>query len=172
MELSKYVACICEGASEETIIKILLDANKLKFTYDDLIDNDIIRCRSAQKFEERYLRKRFSGEITILRVLDSRRENFKLSKAYEKKIKVINIITAPEIEMLVILNEKQYENFKRSGKKPSDYCKSDLHYHDVKSKSFLTDYFSDVNVLISAIREYRKKAQNRPGEFALTDILK
>jgi len=81
-------------------------------------------------------------------------------------------LTLPGIEMLVILNEKQYENFKRSGKKPSDYCKSDLHYHDVKSKSFLTDYFSDVNVLISAIREYRKKAQNRPGEFALTDILK
>ena len=172
MNLSKYVACICEGSAERAIIKLLLDENRLIFTWDNLLDGEILRCRNAKKFEEQHLRKGFTGTITVLRILDSRREKFKLSKAYASKIDVVNVITAPEIEMLVILNEKQYENFKRSGKKPSDYCKSDLHYHDVKSKSFLTDYFSDVNVLISAIREYRKKAQNRPGEFALTDILK
>lgn len=39
---------------------------------------------------------------------------------------VINVITAPEIEMLIIFNEDKYKEFKKSGKKPSDFCKEDL----------------------------------------------
>ena len=49
----------------------------------------------AQKFEERYLRKGFDSQISIVRILDSRREDFRLSKAYAQKIDVVNIITAP-----------------------------------------------------------------------------
>lgn len=52
MNLAKYKACICEGA----------------------------------------------GEAAIIRILDSRRENFRLSKAYAHKVDVINIITAPELK--------------------------------------------------------------------------
>ena len=55
--------------------------------------------------------------------LDSRREDFHLSKAYEHKVDVINVITAPEIEMLIIHNEKAYDRFKNREKKPSEFCK-------------------------------------------------
>lgn len=89
MELSKYVACICEGAAEQAVIEMLLDEDKLIFKYDDLLEGEVIRCRSAESFETQYLRKGFDGKITILRILDSRRENFKLSKAYLHKIKQI-----------------------------------------------------------------------------------
>lgn len=34
---------------------------------------------------------------------------------------VINVITAPEIEMLIIFNEDRYKEFKKSGKKPSSF---------------------------------------------------
>ena len=37
---------------------------------------------------------------TVFKMLDSRRENFRLSKAYADKVKVINVITVPEIETL------------------------------------------------------------------------
>ena len=80
MELSKYVACICEGGVEETIIDLLLKDNRLIFAYDNLLDGEILHCRKAKNFEERYLRKGFSEQITVLRVLDSRREKFILSK--------------------------------------------------------------------------------------------
>ena len=103
MEFSKYIACICEGAAERVILDLLLDNDKLKFTRDDLLEEELLRCRSPKKFEEQYLRKGFTEQITILRILDSRRENFNLSKAYIHKIKVINVITAPEIEMLIIV---------------------------------------------------------------------
>ncbi len=110
MQFTKYVACICEGAAEQAIIELLLDADKLTFTYDNLLEGEVIRCRNAKNFEQRYLRKSFTDKITVLRILDSRRENIQLSKAYEPKIKVVNVITAPEIEMLVIINEDKYTN--------------------------------------------------------------
>ena len=102
MNLTKYVACICEGSAEQAIIELLLDNDKLIFTYDDMLEGEVIRCRSARNFEKQYLRKGFTEKITVLRILDSRREQFNLSKAYVDKIEVINVITAPEIEMLII----------------------------------------------------------------------
>lgn len=102
-----------------------------------MIDESVIRCRSAKRFEGRYLRKRFDNQISVVRILDSRREEFRLSKEYAHKIDGINVITAPEIEMLIILNEGAYERFKRSGKKPSDFCKIELRMHDIKSYDFV-----------------------------------
>ena len=117
-ELGTYVACIAEGSAEMAIIDILLDHQLLIFERGKMIDEKVLRCRSADAFEKRYLRKGFDGKITVFRILDSRRENFRLSKAYQHKIDVINIITAPEIEMLIILNEDRYADLsRRQGKK-------------------------------------------------------
>jgi len=96
-DIGKYVACIAEGSAEAAIIDILLDNDLLIFNREMLIDEKVIRCRNASTFESRYLRKDFNGKITIFRILDSRRENFKLSKAYKHQVDVVNIITAPEI---------------------------------------------------------------------------
>ncbi|MBQ2881878.1 MAG: hypothetical protein IJE40_06380 [Clostridia bacterium] len=172
MELTKYVACICEGSAEKAIMDLLLDADKLIFNRSDLLEGELLCCRSAKNFEEQYLRKGFTEKITVLRILDSRREKFKLSKAYEYKIEVINVITAPEIEMLVIFNECKYAEYKKSGKKPSDFCKMDLKYPNVKNLDFVKHYFSDVEVLISAIREYRRLSNIPKNEYTLSDILK
>lgn len=108
----------------------------------------------------------------MIRILDSRREDFRLSKAYEHKVDVINVITAPEIEMLIIHSEGAYDKFKRSGKKPSEFCKTDLRMHDVKSYDFVKDYFSNPQTLISAIKEYRRTANIPKGEYSLSDLLK
>ncbi|MFI3215020.1 MAG: hypothetical protein R3Y24_17060 [Eubacteriales bacterium] len=62
------------------------------------------------------MRKRFKSNITVYRILDSRKENFKLGKLYKDKVDVINVITAPEIEMLIIHNENKYDEFKKSRK--------------------------------------------------------
>lgn len=172
MELSKYIACICEGTAERVIIDLLLDNDKLIFSREDLLEHEIIRCRNAKKFEEQYLRKGFTEKITVLRILDSRKESFKLSKPYEHKIKVINVITAPEIEMLVIFNEDKYNEYKRSGKKPSDFCKSDLKIPKVKNYDFIKQYFSNIDSLITAIREYRRVSDIPKNEYGLFDILK
>lgn len=172
MELSKYKACICEGAAEAAIIDILVDNELLIFSRSEMLDERVIRCRSAKRFEERYLRKGFDNQISVVRILDSRREEFRLSKAYAHKIDVVNVVTAPEIEMLIIHNEGVYERFKRSGKKPSDFCKIDLRMHDVKSYDFVKAYFNDPEILVKAIKEYRRTANIPNGEYTLLDLLK
>ena len=172
MELAKYKACICEGSAETAIIDILLDHNLTLFTREEMLEEEVIRCRSGKNFEERYLRKGFSGKVSVIRILDSRRENFKLSKAYEHKVDVINVITAPEIEMLIIFNEGKYKEYKKSGKKPSDYCKINLKYPDVKNKVFIRNYFADVSLLVSAIIEYKRVSNVQPDEITLADLLK
>lgn len=137
-----------------------------------MLDEKVIRCRGAKTFEERYLRKDFSEKISVIRILDSRRENFKISRAYEHRIDVINVVTAPEIEMLVILNEAKYDEFKKSGQKPSEFCKSSLKLPGIKSYFEMKKYFSDVEVLLSAIKEYDRISKRRRNEYTLLDIMK
>ena len=172
MELAKYKACICEGSAENAIMDILLDNELLIFTREEMLEAEILRCRDGRRFEEKYLRKGFLDKISVIRILDSRRENFKLSKAYENKVDVINVITAPEIEMLIILNEDKYKEFKKSGKKPSDFCKEDLKMTSVKSYSFVKDYFSDPDILLVAIKRYHEISKIRKDEYTLLDLLK
>ena len=143
----------------------------LIFRREELIEQELLSCRGAKAFEERYLRKSFDAKISVIRILDSRKEKFKLSKPYENKIDVVNIITAPEIEILMILNEGKYQDFKKSKLKPSDFCKQVLKMHQVKNYDFVYDYFSDANNLVSILRRYKKLPNVPDGELSLTDLL-
>lgn len=172
MELAKYKACICEGAAEQAIMDLLLDHDLLIFGRDEMIEEEVIRCREGKKFEQKYLRKGFDDKISVIRILDSRRENFKISKAYQHKIDVINVITAPEIEMLIVFAEDQYKEFKKSGKKPSDFCKENLRMLGVKAYEYVYNYFFDVNLLVEAIKKYHAISKIQKGEFTLLDLLK
>ena len=61
-----------------------------------MLEESVIRCRDGKKFEQKYFRKGLAEKISVIRILDSRREKFKIGKAYEHKIDVINVIAAPE----------------------------------------------------------------------------
>lgn len=172
MELAKLKACICEGGAERAIIDILLDNDLLIFQRNELLDETVLRCRSGKEFESKYLRKGFSEKISVIRVLDSRRENFKLGKAYEHKVDVVNVITAPEIEMLIILSENKYKDFKKSRKKPSKFCKENLRLSNVKTYQFVTEYFTNTETLLSSIKMYNEVSKGRKGEYTLLDLLK
>jgi hypothetical protein len=50
MKLAKYKACICEGAAEAAIMDILVDNELLIFSRNEMLDESVIRCRSAQRF--------------------------------------------------------------------------------------------------------------------------
>lgn len=175
IELSPIVACICEGGAEAAIIDMLVENNLLIFTRDQMLNEDIIRCRNGKEFEQRYLRKGFESKITILRILDSHTERFRLSPAYEHKVDVIKVVTSPEIEMLLILGEGKYNDYikKASAISPSTFCKQELKMNgNIKSQKFIRDYFSNINVLINTIREYKRVKMLKRGEIYLADLLK
>ena len=146
MELAKYKACICEGSAENAIMDILLDNDLLIFTREEMLEEEVIRCRDGKRFEEKYLRKGFLEKISVIRILDSR--------------------------LLIIFNEDKYKEFKKSGKKPSDFCKEDLKMTSVKSYRFVKDYFSDSDILLAAIKKYHEISKIRKGEYTLLDLLK
>ncbi len=171
-EFDGYLACICEGKAEKAIMEILLDNNLLKFNKDMLLEGKVLSCRKAKDFEETYLNKGFKKQITVLRILDSKNEEFKLSKVYQNKVAVINIITAPEIEMLIIHAENKLDEFNKvkSKMKPSDFCKNKLGLKNVKSYDFVKDYFYDTTILLKAIRTHKSKSDSK-GIITLSDLL-
>jgi hypothetical protein len=167
-----YVACICEGSCERAILDLLLDHHKLVFDREQMLEHKLLRCRSAREFEDRHLSFEHTSPINVLRVLDSRREQFRLRKPYITQVKIFNVITAPEIEMLVIIAEGKVHDFRKSGIKPSAFCKGALGFRQVKNYDFVNQYFADVDQLISCIKEYRRISRIQNGEYTLCDLLK
>lgn len=164
------VAILCEGAFEQAVMEILLENDKLIFSRNDLWYGEILRCRSAKNFQSDYLGKSAPQTLTVYRILDSKKENFKLSGPYRKRVSVVNIITAPEIEMLVILALDQYQQYSHKKKKPSDFVKEDLKLPEVKSYRFVKNFFSDVNLLINSIEKYHQNRKKH--ESTLYDLIK
>lgn len=84
-------------------------------------------------------------------------------------------MTAPETEILVIIDQRKYEDFQKykSKKKPSEYCKERLKIDYKKSYKFIYTYFSaKPEALVRAIQEYRRISKNNNGELTLADLLK
>lgn len=170
---SSLIACICEGGAETAIVDILLDNDLLIFNREQLIEESVIPRISVKAFEKRYLRMAYDQKILVLRVIDSRSERFMLSQAYRCQVDVINVITAPEIEMLIIASKHKYDDYARSGiKKPSDYCKCVLGIKNVKSPVYIKKYFGDPTFLINSIKEYHRVHKQKNNEASLYDLIK
>ena len=68
----------------------------------------------AKEFCDKYMGKDYGSKIALFRILDSKREKFNLRtakyrKIFEEKIEVTNVITPPEIELLIIVSEEKNE---------------------------------------------------------------
>jgi len=47
----------------------------------------------------------------------------------------------------------------------SEFCKSDLGFHSVKSKEFITKFFRDTDTLTDVIKEYHQRSKIPKGEY-------
>lgn len=56
--------------------------------------------------------------------------------------------------------------------KPSEYCKAQLGYKNIKSPDFIEGYFMNIDRLVSAFYEYKRVSDVRKGEYSLVDLLK
>lgn len=168
------VAIIAEGNTEQAIFDVLIKHNAIKYSSDELLQEEIIRCRSGKSFAKKYLNKSIGKKVLIYRVLDSRKENFKLPPAYKEKVSnIINLYTHPEIEILFILYHGDYQKFKnqKGTIKASTFVKEN--YHDLTSVkayddnfSFWDEHFSD---LIKALKLY--KSYNSNNDHCIADLL-
>ena len=121
MAMNNLIALLAERSAEQAILDVLLDHHALKFSRVDLLQEEVLRVRSARSFTKQYLNKALPGQLLVYRVLDSRKENFNLPKVYQKKIMTVeNFYTRPEIEILRIIYHGDYKRFKNHGGKASD----------------------------------------------------
>lgn len=115
LDPSDYVYFLMvEGGAEEAIVSLLLENQILIFKPEDLFQERILRRVSARKFEEQYLKSSFGKKKGILiRVIDSKTEGFKLSRYNKDRVRVVDVLTRPEIEILMIHREGKFEDYQR-----------------------------------------------------------
>lgn len=150
---------------------MLREADRFVFPRENVID--ITRVRTARGIEDAFLNVEYDWPVTILRILDSRSEKFRLGNLYRERYRVVSAYTRPEIEMLAIIREDRYRDYMKvkGSRKPSVYCKDDLRMKDIKSQRFFERYW-DVDTLCDAIREYRRLSNLAKDEVCLADLLR
>ena len=159
----KLILCLCEGNAEFDIVNKLLDSNMLVFSCKNLIDGKVHLRQSVSCIEDKYLSYDFEGKrVVILRIIDSKKEQFNLSRSFQGRFDIINIITSPEIETLIILDKGDYTDFLKvkSFTKPSIFCKEQYGMKNIKCKSFMEVYFHNTDQLLKAIKSYSEQAQS------------
>lgn len=80
--------------------------------------------------------------------------------------------TRDEIEMLMIIREGHFRQFKKWKGKPSEYCKTELGYgKKVKSEKFLREYWQDPRTVQRALLEYQRVHKFERNEQSIFDLL-
>jgi len=176
---NKSIVCCCEGTAEREILSMLMEADRLIFGLNDLLDKQFDRKRSWEYVKDKYLGMRHERQIVILRVMDRNTESFKIEKQYRHICGNYDVCTMPEIEILIIIAENLWQKFQeRSNRKQkaSEFCKEHLRSDkNIKSQEFDREYFSDIDVLENAIKRYsayHKNDRKKENEYELVDLLK
>lgn len=99
----------CEGTAEQVAVDILLEADALVFSEADVVD--VTRLRKASDIQDSYLNLDYDWPVCIVRVLDSRKERFKLGNLYAGRFPVVSYVTHPEIEVLAIIREGSWRRW-------------------------------------------------------------
>lgn len=173
-----YVACICEGSSELTIINLLLEKECLIFSEDNLLNKSIMPpkyFRNSAKFSSQYLTMDYhSGRLFVFLIQDRKGITYRIKKPYSDKIEgPYYFVTAPEIEMLMIHSLNAYNDYKKkSNISPSEYLCNRLKIKEasLKSHDFIKDFYGEHD-LKAAIITHKSKSKKTKGNLFLADLL-
>lgn len=159
----------CEGTAEQIAVEILLDADALVFSRRNIVS--VTRLRKAVDIQAEFLNYDYDWPVCVIRVLDSRKERFKLGNLYENRFPVFSYVTHPEMEVLAIIREGMWSRWHDCHVKPSDFCKQELGLREIKRAEFLKKYW-DAGSLVAAAREYRRLSKVPKGELCLADLIR
>lgn len=175
----KYLM-MCEGRNEKAIMNLLLDANKLKITRDDLIELTPFNVRQLSNPTIISMLKNYNKEVAILRVGDSQRDKLIIPNELKDIVspnRIYKYCTLPEIEILLIINEGLYNEFLKSNDKPKEFAKKHIVYNKTKynqSSEFFVDYYRGKRIhnLIDNLKKYKHLKKHNKNDLYLVDLLK
>jgi hypothetical protein len=176
-----YMYIVCEGTNEEEVINWILENNF--FVIDSFkVNTDYSRARSKKSSEEmvhEITQYDYDGKVAVLYVHDSAKEKWHglINRACNNEllnshIDVIDIITAPEIEVLYIYsNDELLKKWNKGSKvKPSIFCKQYLKCNDIKNKGKFLEKFPSFEIFVSACKKY--KSCNKKNSLTIYDLIK
>ena len=176
----KYLV-MCEGPNELEIVRLLLAANKLKFTVDDLLNLVPYHARQiTSSVAVKNALLLYPGDVNVLRIGDKLNDELKIPKDYKDQIKSVSkYCTKPELEMLLIISENKEREFEKvkSHISPKSFSKEHIVYNRHRydnSTVFYREYYSNrIDLLVESIRKYKQhKGKHGHGEGYLADLLK
>ncbi len=175
----KYLM-MCEGRNEKAIMNLLLDANKLKITRDDLIELTPFNVRQLSNPTIISMLKNYNKEVAILRVGDSQRDKLIIPNELKDIVspnRIYKYCTLPEIEILLIINEGLYNEFLKSNDKPKEFAKKHIVYNKTKYNQlseFFVDYYGGKRIhnLIDNLKKYKHLKKHNKNDLYLVDLLK
>ncbi len=172
---------MCEGPNEKEIIDILLEHDRLIFTADDLLGLVPYHARQIKSSGQvKAALNLYTGQVKVLRIGDTQSEKLTIPTEYKHKIiEEAKYCTKPELEILLIISEGLYDEYDKvkTKIKPKDFAKQHIKLGKKRynnSTQFYRDYYgNDVDLLVNAIRAYRKKkGSHKKNELYLADLLK
>jgi hypothetical protein len=176
------ILLMCEGQNEEVLLNILLNAEALNFTRDDLIGRRPYPIRQLSNPTIKTELKHYGAPVKVYRVGDKQNDKLTIPRDLKNivsKDEIYKYCTKPELEMLLILNEgleREYEKVK-SSESPKSFAKKNIKYNGRKydqSSDFLDSYYGGNNTqnLIDNIKKYKTyKRQHEKDELYLADLL-
>lgn len=176
------ILIMCEGPNELAIIKLLLENNKFKFTYDDLVTLTPFHARQlTSSTAVKTALNIYQGKFVIYRIGDTLTDKLQIPREYANRITTVEkYCTKPELEMLLIISEGLEKEFNKvkSTISPKDFAKTHIKCNRKKynnSTAFYVDYYGDnIETLVSAITKYKQshRGAHKNGELYLSDLLK
>lgn len=173
------ILIMCEGSNELQIINMLLDAGKLRFTRDDLLDLRPFQARQLTSSHIKPALDAYHGELEIFRIGDKMSDKLKVPKEYSNIVNIQKFCTLPELEMLLIIAEGLFSEYQKvkSTQGPKKFCKNNIIFNRQRydnSSSFYEKYFSGrIDLLIEAIKQYyHLHHTHKRDEGYLADLLK
>lgn len=172
------ILIMCEGSNELQIINMLLDAGKLCFTKDDLLDLRPFQARQLTSSHIKPALDAYHGELVIYRIGDKLTDNLKIPKEYSNIVNIQKFCTLPELEMLLIIAEGLFNEYQKvkSTQSPKKFCKNNIVFNRQRydnSSAFYEKYFSErIDLLVDAIKQYRHLHHTHTKEEGyLSDLL-
>lgn len=157
----------CEGQSEVYLLKSLIKRGHLNFGLDLILDEPI-KLRQLDKIAAIIHSINVEEEIIIYRVGDTLKDELNLDdfKLRENKIKQYKICTKTELEILVIIDNGWYQDYRKNYKNitPKAFLKQRMPKYEPES------YF-DSHDLIDAITEYKRIKKHKSDEYYLIDLI-
>lgn len=180
---TRYVLFSCEGVAEQVVITKLIEEDRIVVPDDKVVrDRDgqpWTRLKKAKDVQREYLWTDYPNGLVVARIVDVNPGRLVFDKPYRlRDIRVLDFVTRPEIERLVLVKEGQLGAFEaRRGRErqlnASDWCVQKLGFSDVKSQEFLETYWRDARELVKCIRKAQStQGGKKSGQLGLVDLLK